>query len=68
MGNSEPVELKMNHYKIPKIDPLRIPIRFRPLDAILLASIAIAIAYTAITYSELVDLRKELRSLEGGMK
>jgi hypothetical protein len=51
-----------------KIKPLRIPIRFRPLDAIIFGLIAIGLAYTAITYSEVDDLRKEVRSLEGVLK
>lgn len=43
--------------KLDMIEPLHIPIRFRPIDLILLALIALSIAFNALTYSELTDLQ-----------
>jgi hypothetical protein len=48
----------MNHYKIPKSEPLRIPLPFRPLDAILFGLIAILMFWMAIVSSELADLER----------
>jgi len=47
-----------------RIEPIRLHVRSSPVDLLILGLVAIALAWCAITYSELDDLRRVVQRME----